>query len=91
MAEVGRVQDKNMILSNLAFQKVELERAQSKVCAIGREISKLEDDLFNLGKSLNNPRACLNPIIFSQKKCEECGYYGGCSYVGKSDYGRFKL
>jgi hypothetical protein len=91
VAEVGRVQDKNIILSNLASRKVELERVLSNARAIGQEISKLEDDLFNLGKSLNNPKACLNPIAFSEKKCEECGFYSGCSFNGKEDYGRFKL
>ena len=91
MEEVGRVQDKSMILDNITFQRVELERTLSKARAIEYEISRLETDLNNLGENLNNSMACLNPIVFSQKKCEECGFYGRCVYRGKEDYGRYKL
>jgi len=91
VAEVGRVQDKSMILDNLAFQRVELERFQTKVGAIEAEIFRLEKELHHMGESLKNPRACLNPIAFAAKKCGECGYSGPCSYIGKGDYGRFKL
>ena len=90
MAEVGRVQDKSMILGNLAFQRVELERTLSKAHAIESEISRLETDLRNIGESLNNPMACLNPIEFVMKKCSQCGFYGQCTYRGKGDYERFK-
>ena len=96
MEEVGRVPDQGVttrssILDQIAFQHVELKRALSKASAIQSEISRLETDLYNTGECINNPRACLNPINFAQKKCEECGYFGRCSYKGKGDYGRFKL
>lgn len=91
MAEVGKVQDKSMILNNIAFQRVELERTLNKARAIEYEISRLETDLYNRGESLNNPMACLNPIVFSQKACGQCGFYRPCAYNGKGDYGRFKL
>jgi len=66
--EVGRVPDQGLtrdkIIDQIAFQRVEHERALSKYCAIGSEISRLETVLFNMEESFNNPTACLNPIAF---------------------------
>ena len=89
------MQDKSMtrekIIDQIAFQRAELESTLSKYRAIGSEINRLEIVLRSMGESLNNPRACMNPIVFSQKKCEECVFYRRCSFYGKEDYGRFKL
>ena len=96
MEDLGRTQDQSVttrskILDQISFQQVELERALSKASAIESEINRLKADLCNIGESLNNPRSCLNPIAFSQKTCDKCGFNGRCAYIGKGDYGRFKL
>jgi len=82
---------KEELIGLISRKKGQLEKVLDDCDLLKREIFKLEDTLSNLGENLNNPMACMNPIAFAQKKCEECGFYGRCSYVGRGDYGRFKL
>jgi len=90
VAEVERVQDKNLILDNIAFQRAELERSLSKTRAIESEISRLEADSENMSESLNNPRAPKSYCVFA-KGCDQCGFYSKRSHEDKGNYGRFKL
>ena len=82
---------RDQIIANINYQKVELAYTLDKAKSIQAEISELETQLYSLGESLNNPRVCFDPILFSQRKCEQCGFYGRCVFVGRGEYGRFKL
>lgn len=82
---------REQIIQQINYQRSELQSALDKAQSIKAEISELETQLYKQGEPLNNPRACFNPILFSQRKCEECGFYRQCAFVGRGDYGRFKL
>lgn len=71
------------ILDQISFQKVELERSQEKQRAIMSEIIRLETKLYTQGEPLHNPRVCFNPILFSQKRCEQCAFHDRCVYEKK--------
>ncbi|EHQ88262.1 hypothetical protein [Desulfosporosinus youngiae] len=91
MSDQGVKNSREDILQQIAYQRQELEKYLDKAIVIEAEINALEAKFYSQGESLDNPMACYNPIIFAQKKCEECRQYRRCVYRGKADYGRFKL
>lgn len=84
------------LIETINLRKAELEEVIKEFNEATYRISHLQNEIAELeyrvrSEKINNPVACLNPIMFEEKKCGACGFYERCAYRHKGDYGRFKL
>ncbi len=77
------------LIEKITSRKAELAEVTKRKIYLEEEIKDLEYRMSC--EKINNPVACLNPIMFEEKKCGACGFYERCAYRYKGDYGRFKL
>lgn len=82
---------REQLVELIAHKKEQFEKVLEDYDSLKREIAAMEDRLYTMGESLNNPVTCFNPIKFLAKNCEKCGFSNACVYRSKGDYGKFKL
>ena len=84
------------LIETITFRKQELAEVITQLSVATDRKAYLKNEIADLeyqmqSERINNPVACLNPIVFSLKECGQRGFNNQCSYRGKGDYGRFKL
>ena len=87
----GVITSREQLIELIALRKKQFDEVLDQYDSLKSEISKLEEKLSEMGESLKNERCCHNQVMFALKNCKGCAFFFRCVYVGKEDYGRFKL
>lgn len=85
------VMSREQLIDLIGIRKRQFDEALTQCDSLKLEISLLEEKLYRYQEPIRNQKACLNPVAFAKKNCEQCGFFMRCAYDGKRDYGRFKL